>query len=104
MLGMSTIIPSTGSCQVELVNPGTAMILECHCLHDRTDFHKKKNSFFASKFCQEPSQRLQTALLSENGRRYRLPDHAKQCKQESGYLPGLAAICRLVLSMIRYLR
>jgi hypothetical protein len=64
-----TIISCPESCQVELANPGTALILECQCLHDRTGSHKEKNGFFASKFCQEPSQRLQTALLSENGRR-----------------------------------
>jgi hypothetical protein len=63
------IIQSTGSCQVELVNPGTALILEGQCLHDQADSHKEKNGFFASKFCQEPSQRLQMALLSENGQR-----------------------------------
>ena len=69
MLHYPAIIQSTGSCQVELVNPGTALILEGQCLHDQADSHKGKNGFFASKFCQEPSRRLQTALLSENGRR-----------------------------------
>ena len=66
---MTAIIQSTGSCQVELVNPGAALILEGQCLHDQADSHKGKNGFFAAKFCQEPSRRLQTALLSENGRR-----------------------------------
>jgi hypothetical protein len=69
MFHIPAIIQSTGSCQVELINPGTALILECQCLHDQTDSHKGKNGFFASKFCQEPSQRLQTALLSEKGQR-----------------------------------
>jgi hypothetical protein len=39
------VIQSTGSCQVELVNPGTALILECQCLHDQADSHKEKKAF-----------------------------------------------------------
>jgi hypothetical protein len=67
------VIPSSGSCQVELANPGTALNLDRTCWHDRDYTTKGKMALFASKCCQEPFQQpgygIRMVLLSENGRR-----------------------------------
>ena len=57
-----------GSGQVKQVSVVRVLIFAGQRLHDRL-YSTREKRLLASKFCPEPSQQLQTALLSESGRR-----------------------------------
>ena len=48
-LSMRGVISSTGSCQVKLTTPYTALTLEHTCWHDQGRTHKGKNDFLCLK-------------------------------------------------------